>query len=206
MLKQEFVVARFVWQLNNGVKKLNRAVLTKIHMLLAAFVFPVAFMFLVTGGLYTWGVKGSYESASYDIALEQPLSADLDLLLDLTNNELQRLDVTAPTGQAKVKKLGTSFQLEWTGSKRDVILAPVSDPLVGRLIVKETSWYRNFVQLHKAKGGMLFKVYAAILAISLFIILFSGFLMAWQVPKYRRQALIFSVGGFAIFFAIVAAS
>jgi hypothetical protein len=28
-------------------------------MLLAAFVFPVAFMFLLTGSLYTWDVKGS---------------------------------------------------------------------------------------------------------------------------------------------------
>ena len=175
-------------------------------MLLAAFVFPVAFMFLLTGSLYTWGVTGSYDSDSYDIALEQPLTADLDLLLELTNSELQRLAVASPTGKAKVKKLGTSFQLEWTGSKRDVILAPMSDPLVGRLIIKETTWYRNLVQLHKAKGGVLFKVYAAILAISLFIILFSGVLMAWQVPKYRRQALIFSAGGFVIFFAMIAVS
>ena len=175
-------------------------------MLLAAFVFPVAFMFLLTGGLYTWGVKGSYESESYDIALEQPLSADLDVLLELTNDELQRLGVASPTGKAKVKKLGTSFQLEWTGSKRDVILAPISDPLVGRLIIKETTWYRNLVQLHKAKGGVVFKVYAAILAVSLFVILFSGFLMAWQVPKYRRLALIFSAGGFVTFFAMIAVS
>jgi hypothetical protein len=62
------------------------------------------------------------------------------------------------------------------------------------------------VQLHKAKGGQLFKVYAAILAVSLFIILFSGFIMAWQVPKYRKLALIFSTAGISMFLLMIGAS
>ena len=35
-----------------AVSALNRANLVKIHMLLAAFMFPVACMFLITGGFY----------------------------------------------------------------------------------------------------------------------------------------------------------
>jgi hypothetical protein len=185
---------------------MNRVLLTKIHMLLAAFMFPVALMFLITGGFYTWGVSGSYDSQSYDVALAQPLTADQELLLELTLAELQRLAVPLPSGAAKVKRTGTSFQLEWTGSKRDVILEPVSDPLVARLVVKNTTWYRNLVQLHKAKGGVFFKIYAAMLAVALFTILFSGFLMAWQVPKYRRQALVFAGAGAGLFVAMVAMS
>jgi len=53
--------------------------------------------------------------------------------------------------------------------------------------------------LHKAKGGQLFKFYAAGLAISLFTILASGFLLAWQVPKLRRLAIMCSVSGVAVF-------
>ncbi len=48
---------------------MNRMTLTKIHLLLAAFMFPVALMFLVTGGLYTWRFKGSYVSTSSDVSL-----------------------------------------------------------------------------------------------------------------------------------------
>jgi len=184
----------------------NRQTLTKIHMLLAAFIFPVACMFLVTGGLYTWGIKGAYVSQSYEVQLDKPLVDDLAMLVELTEVELQRLSIASPSGGAKVKKIGPSFQLEWTGAGRDVVLEPTADPLMATLTVKETTWYRNLVQLHKAKGGQLFKVYAAILAISLFTILLSGFLMAWGVPKYRKMSLTAAMAGIVLFMLMVATS
>jgi hypothetical protein len=184
----------------------SRSTLVKIHMLLAAFIFPVACMFLVTGGFYTWGIKGSYNSEVHVISLAKPLTQDQQHLETLTRQELEKLSVAVPSGAAKVKKGGTSFKLEWTGSDRDVVLEPTSDSLSAKLTIKETTWYRHLVQLHKAKGGQLFKIYAAILAISLFIILFSGFIMAWQVPKYRKLALIFSAAGLCMFLLMINAS
>jgi hypothetical protein len=175
-------------------------------MLLAAFMFPVALMFLVTGSLYTWGIKGSYVTQSYQLELDKPLAADQVTLLEVAEAELQRLAIAPPSGGAGVKKIGSSFQLEWTGATRDVVLEPTVDPLVAKLTVKETTWYRNLVQLHKAKGGQLFKVYAAILAVSLFTILLSGFLMAWQVPKYRKMALSAALSGVGLFIAMVFAN
>ena len=182
---------------------MTRATLTKIHMLLAAFIFPVAVMFLVTGALYTWGIKGSYEPHVYEVMLDSVLPEDESVLKELATSELQRLDIALPTGGAKIKKIGPSFQLEWTGSERDVILAPTGNPDIAQLTVKDTTWYRHLVQLHKAKGGQLFKVYAAILAISLFTILFSGFVMAWQVPKFRRLVAACSAAGIAMFLLMV---
>ena len=52
---------------------MNRLQLMKIHSLLAAFIFPVAIMFMVTGSLYTWGIKGSYFVETFDIPLEQAI-------------------------------------------------------------------------------------------------------------------------------------
>jgi len=184
----------------------KRANLIKIHMLLASFMFPVACMFLITGGLYTWGIKGSYSSEDHMISLAEPLVQDQAYLASLVERELARLAIAVPSGGAKIKQGGTSYKLEWTGSGRDVTLEPTSDPLSARLTVKETTWYRNLVQLHKAKGGQLFKVYAAGLAIALFIILFSGFLMAWQIPKYRQQALAYSLAGVIVFLVMIIAS
>ncbi len=185
---------------------LNRQTLIKIHMLLAAFTFPAALMFLVTGGLYTWGIKGSYLPEAYTIELASPLSSDAKALKALAESELQRLAIDPPSGDASVKAGGTSFKLEWTGSRRDVVLEPTADELVARLTVKDTTWYRNLVQLHKAKGGEPFKVYAAGLAIALFAILLSGFVMAWQVPKLRSQALVFSLLGVAAFVLVLLGS
>ncbi len=159
-------------------------------------------MFLVTGGLYTWGFKGSYHTEAYDISLDQPLSKNVTTLTERVSMELESRSLSLPTGAAKVKKGGTSWKLEWAGSNRDVVLEPTDDPLIARMSIKETTWYRNLVQLHKAKGGQLFKVYAAALAIGLFVILTSGFIMAWQVPKFRRLAGVCAAAG-ALLFAVV---
>ena len=182
---------------------MDRAILVKIHLLLAAFIFPVALMFLITGGFYTWSIKGSYDTQTYDVVLDAPLTADLGLLTALAEDELQKLSIPVPSGGAKIKKIGASYQLEWTGSDRDVILEPAAEDLLARLTVKDTTWYRHFVQLHKAKGGQLFKVYAAFMAVSLFVILLSGFLMAWQVPKLRKLAVTCMAAGAALFLLMV---
>jgi hypothetical protein len=182
---------------------LQRSSLMKIHMLLAAFVLPVAIMFLITGGLYTWGQKGSYVSESVDLALDQPLADDEAVLTGLVRQALAERGLDTPSGGAKVKQAGTSYLFEWTGADMDIELEPTADPLVARLKIKDTTWYRHLVQLHKAKGGQLFKVLAAIFAISLLLILLSGFVMAMQLPKYRGQALAAMATGFAVFILAV---
>jgi hypothetical protein len=188
------------------VASFNRATLTQVHLLLATFMFPVALMFLVTGGLYTWDIKGDYASQAHTVALDSPLVADAGQLKALAERELQRLGVAVPSGGFGVKKAGTSFQLEWTGVERDVVLEPTTDALNARLVIKDTGWHRHFVQLHKAKGASPFKIYAAFLAVALFVILLSGFLLAWQVPKYRRLAAGCALAGFATFVVLAAVS
>lgn len=185
---------------------LDRATLIRWHMLLAAFIFPAILMFLVTGGFYTWGIKGSYHDSTIDLALDAPLQADTAELRALVEAELQRLDIAVPSGAPKVKKGGTSFALEWTGASRDVLLEPTADPTVARLTIKETTWYRQLVQLHKAKGGQVFKVYAAVLAVSLLLILLTGFVMALQSPRLRRPALGASLLGVVTFVLVAAVS
>lgn len=188
------------------MKVFERSSLMKIHALLAAFIFPVAAMFFITGALYTWGVKGSYDTSTYTLALEQALQPQLYELRELAATELQLRNLEPPTGKAKLKEMGTSFSLEWTGSNRDVIIQPTEQALVAQLQIKETSWYRKFVQLHKAKGGELFKVYAAILAASLMLLLASGFVMAWKTPRLQKLSLIASVLGVAVFILMAASS
>ena len=183
-----------------------RATLTQLHFLLAAFMFPVALMFLITGGLYTWDIKGTYVTNTFEIPLDEPIQPDQASLEALLRDLLQQRKIALPSGSSSVRKVGTSFQLEWTGSERDVLLEPTADPLVARLSIKETTWYRHFVQLHKAKGGALFKVYAAMLAISLFLMLATGFLLAWQVPRFRKQASGVAATGLLLFAFMVIVS
>jgi hypothetical protein len=178
----------------------------KIHALLAAFILPVAVMFAITGSMYTWGIKGSYSSDVYNIELNQPLTADVAALTKLAESELKAIDISAPEGKPKLKTYGNHFLLEWTGSSKDLILEPSDNKQLARLTIKHTSWYRNLVQLHKAKGGTAFKVYAAIFATVLGILLISGFIMAWQTPRLKAATMASCLLGIISFIAFVSFS
>ena len=184
----------------------NRPTLMKVHTFLAAFILPVAIMFFVTGALYTWGIKGGYDTSTYELKLKEPVQSDLTELVALAKKELEKQNQEIPSGKAKIKKMGSSYRLEWTGSNLDIVLEPTFDPLIARLQVKKTSLHRKFVQLHKAKGGTPFKVYAAIFSIALLLLLISGFVMALQMPKLRKLVFVSSALGIVTFFAMVISS
>ena len=171
----------------------------KLHVLIAVFILPVAILFFVTGAFYTWGIKGDYKVSVQSLPLKQPLQNDLKILVKVVKDELKNQDISPPTGKAKIKKIGQSFKLEWTGSDKDVVLESTPNPLIAQLKIKETGWHRHFVQLHKAKGGIAFKIYATILALGLLFLLISGFIMAWQLPKLRKITLISTMSGLIFF-------
>jgi hypothetical protein len=112
---------------------MTRLQVMKAHALLAAFVFPVAIMFMITGVLYTWGIKGSYSKTVYDIQLTEELQPELATLIALAIVELDKLELGHSSGEAKVKSIGSSFMLEWTGSSKDINLEPIDDDLMAHL-------------------------------------------------------------------------
>lgn len=185
---------------------LKRSTLMKVHVLLAAFIIPAAIMFSLTGALYTWGIKGNYDTTTHELKLNKPIQGELAELVTLATEELKRQNLATPSGKAKIKTIGPSFRLEWTGSNMDIILEPTAQPLIAQLQIKHTSVHRQFVQLHKAKGGTPFKVYAAIFATALLLLLVTGFIMAWQMPKLRKPALVSASLGIAVFVAMVVSS
>ncbi|WP_260582141.1 PepSY domain-containing protein [Sphingopyxis sp. PET50] len=180
--------------------------LIRWHMLVAAFLFPAILLYLVTGALYTWGAKGDYATTDYAVTLSAPLTDDKAALQAIVVRELAERGIAPPTGGASVKPVGDSFQLDWTGSRRDVTLEPGESATTAKLIVKDTGWHRFFVQLHKAKGGTPFKVYAVVLALGLFFLVTSGLIVALKMPQMRRGAIIGSVVGLAAFAGVAAVS
>jgi hypothetical protein len=156
-------------------------------------------MYLVTGAFYTGGIKGGYTSASHQLELSSELTADKKILEAMIIKELDARGISHPTGKSKIKKGGTSFYFEWTGSNRDVTLSPTADPTIATLKIKDTSFYRSFVQLHKAKGSKPFKVFAIAWGIGLGVLLLSGSIMALQSPMLRKTSIISAICGFIAF-------
>ncbi|MBJ7498293.1 MAG: PepSY domain-containing protein [Sphingopyxis sp.] len=180
--------------------------LVRWHMLVAAFLFPAILMFLVTGALYTWGSKGEYVVTDHEVALAAPLTDDPAALKLVAEKALGDRGLAVPTGGASVKKVGDAIQFEWTGANRDIVLEAKGEATTAKLTVRETGWHRFFVQLHKAKGGTPFKVYAAVVALGLFFLVTSGLLVAMRVPNMRRGAIGASIAGVVAFAGIAALS
>jgi len=186
--------------------RLNRVFLIKAHMIVAAFILPVALMFFITGALYTWGIKGGYSSDTYTLQLKQAVQQNKEWLTEKVINELAQRSIALPSGKAKLKTAGNSFYFEWTGAEVDVLLEPSAKLLEVKLTIKQTTLHRFFVQLHKAKGGVAFKVYAAILSVCLLFLFISGIIMAWQMTKYRSLLLSSFCSGLIMFIILASLS
>ncbi|MFN3166942.1 MAG: hypothetical protein ACE37H_07750 [Phycisphaeraceae bacterium] len=173
------------------------------HTVLAAFFLPMGVMYAITGGLYGLGLKGGYDTATTQLRLEDPLDGELSTMVQIAEQELARQGVAVPSGGASIKKGGTSYYLEWTGAVRDVQLHPTDDPLVAEFRVKDTDLQRYFVQLHKAKGGTVFKWFAAVWMVGLVALFVTGGVMAFAAKPYRKLAGVSAIAG-CVSFALLA--
>lgn len=181
---------------------MNRAFLTKLHLALAAFMFPAVLMFLVTGALYTWGNKGDWYEESAVVELSQPLAEQSEG--DITSLAVQQLverDLPIPSGALTIE-MGEGASLTWNGARSEIELKSAEDSLTAQATIREASFHRWLVQLHKAKGSTFFKVYATALAAVLFLLVASGLVMGLQSKPMRRLTLtsgalgVLAFGGF----------
>lgn len=182
---------------------MSRTFLTKLHLIIAAFMFPAVLMFLVTGVLYTWGNKGEWVEETATVTLQAPLVADEAALKTIALAELDKRGLPAPSGSVTLSEAGEPVSLQWTGAKSEASVEATDDPLVAEVTVKEATLHRNLVQLHKAKGSDLFKLYASLLAFVLFLLVASGLVLGLQVKALRRITILSSVAGAVAFVGMV---
>ncbi|APE28463.1 PepSY domain-containing protein [Aurantiacibacter gangjinensis] len=183
---------------------MNRAFLTKLHLVAAAFMFPAVLMFLVTGALYTWGNKGAWYESSQTVALDRAF-AELDEagLRDAALSALAVEDLPEPSGAISVSGEGAEQSLSWVGARSEASVSAGAEPATAEVAVKEASVHRWLVQLHKAKGSVWFKVYATLLAVVLFMLVVSGVIMGMQVKALRRMTVVSSLAGAVAFVGFV---
>lgn len=185
---------------------MSRALLTKLHLIAAAFMFPAVLMFLITGGLYTWGNKGEWNESATTVQLEQPYSAlgEADLR-DTALAGLATQDLPEPSGSISISGEGFDQSLSWTGARSEASVSATDDPMVAEVAMKEATMHRWLVQLHKAKGSVWFKIYATMLAVVLFLLVASGVVMGLQVKALRNITITSSLVGLVAFAGFVLA-
>jgi len=177
-----------------------------VHTVLAAFFFPMGLLYAITGGLYSLEITGKYHTVEVPLTLAAPLPVELSALVAMAERELAARSLDPPSGDARVRKGGTSYYFEWTGTARDVEIHPVADAGQALLKIKETTPHRFFVQLHKAKGADAFKYFAAVWMVGLVGLFLTGGMMAFLSKPYRRLATVAATLGLTTFVALAATS
>lgn len=180
--------------------------IVRAHVFLACFFLPMAVLYAITGGLYGLRYTGAHRSTDTKLALAAPLPSDLAGLVAIADAELRAQGIAQPTGEARIRKSGTSYHLEWSGSTRDIELHPTAEASTALFRVKEASAYRRFVQLHKAKGGDLFRYFAAAWMIGLLALVVSGAVMAFTRKPSRDLAIASTAAGVVVFTVLAVVS
>ena len=184
---------------------MNRTFLTKLHLVTAAFMFPAVLMFLITGALYTWGNKGEWYEDTAVVDLGAPLSSlDEGEMTELATGVLEERGLPLPSGALSVET-GAEPSLSWNGARSEIAFAPADSAAETEVTIREASFHRWLVQLHKAKGSTAFKVYASALAAVLALLVFSGVVMGLQVKALRTLTIKSSLAGLAAFIGFVLA-
>ncbi len=170
------------------------------HVVFAGFFLPAALTFAITGGLYTFGIRGSYETKSLEIPLTLQTDPNLPELISVAKQVLlEHFHGEVPSGEPAVKKTGTSWNFEWTGARADFVLEPTTNSGVYKVSLKKTGFHRFFVQLHKAKGGWPFKVLAGGLAVAFVLLFASGVAIALTRPRETKRLIYSLSAGTAVF-------
>lgn len=183
---------------------MNRVFLTKLHLIAAAFMFPAILMFLGTGALYTWGNTGEWREETVTVELAQPLVAgDEAAYKALAETVLAERGTALPSGDGRIRGEGADESFSWSGARTEIEIAGTENPGLAEVTVKEATLHRWLVQLHKAKGSTLFKVYATALAVVLFLLVLSGVILGLQVKVWRRITINSSVIGVLAFVGFV---
>jgi hypothetical protein len=181
--------------------------IAKVHLFSAAFIMPIALLFLSTGFLITLAdINGGYDETVYQVSLSQPLVRDEPTLKKLVLAEMERLQLAKPDGWTGVDDLDEDpwyrFQ-QSDGVGRIILLEPTANPLVAKMTVKDASLYRKFVLLHNAHGNKYFKIYSLIFVLTLSSMLVTGYLMAWRLKHHRRPMIIASTGSVLLFLLLL---
>lgn len=174
----------------------------KLHAYLACFFLPLTLVYIVSGVLYLFDIKGGVKSESeYTIPLPQDWPQQKNDAEKLVIPLLQQYQLPAlPSDHYPQEHLH-----EWYGYQQNVFLsltpalktqeATKSTKLTAILVVKQHDFIHQLLLIHKGFAGYLFWLMAIMLGLSLTFSLASGVVISLQLPQIKKTSLVSLAAG-----------
>lgn len=177
---------------------MNRTLIVKIHMYLAAFFTPAVLLVSISGGLYLIGIKGNVEQES--------IYSSSEISLDTGSSSLQSevevlLTAAGVTGYSfeYVKVKGQTLYTRPTSAEHYIIKTATDGVEV---IHAQPSIQSRMIELHKGHGPGAFKTFQKAFAVGLVFIMLSGLFLGLSNARLRRSTLL-TTGAGAVIFALL---
>ncbi|WP_285164495.1 PepSY domain-containing protein [Shewanella goraebulensis] len=173
------------------MKAKTRLLWMKLHGYIACFFLPITLIYIITGMLYFFDIKGE-------------VSKDIEYFVPTTEGW--------PDNEQSAKKFVVNFLKgkshlplpedyywegvhDWYGHRQEVILAKTDDPNTLEIHIKEHDFLMQLLIIHKGFAGSFFKVFSILFGISLAFSIISGVVITLQLPQLKVPSLISIAAG-----------
>ncbi len=173
---------------------MNRILLVRIHMYLAAFFTPAVLLVAISGGLYLIDIKGEVEQEliyKSDTTIDSKsisLHADVQSLLTSAG-------LTAYSFEY-VKVSGATLYTRPTSTQHYIIKTGTDGTEV---IEARPNLQSKMLELHQGHGPKMFKTFQTVFAVALIFVMLSGLWLGISAARLRTSTLLTAAAGALVF-------
>ncbi|NKF52293.1 PepSY domain-containing protein [Shewanella sp. WXL01] len=177
------------------MKAKTRMLWMKLHAYFACFFLPITLVYITTGMLYFFDIKGSVTSESeYFIEMPQGWTKD--------EKQAEAIVTAYLVGDKYVERPSEYYWYEgvhyWYNYEREVALSATDDDKVADLHIKEHDLLESLLIVHKGFAGTYFKIFSVLFGLSLAFSIVSGVVITLQLPQLKVPSLISIAAGAAL--------
>jgi len=164
----------------------KRLIWMKLHAYLSCFFLPITLVYIVTGMLYFFDIKGE-------------VSKDIEYFIELpegfpTTEQAAKKIVVKHLKENNHLSLPEDYYWEgvhdWYGHEQEVILAKTDKPNIVEIHIKEHDLMLQLLIIHKGFAGLFFKILSVMFGLSLAFSTISGVVITLQLPQLKKASML----------------
>ena len=171
-----------------------RRLLVSIHLYLASFLAPAFMLVAVSGGLYLLGNEGEISKTPIELPAGTTLDFESD---DLDSQVRSLLEAQGINVSFESMRARNGSAISFPITRTHVSFQQKPGGLTAEL--RKPNLQFTMMELHKGHGPRLFRLYQVLVALVLFLVVLGGFAVGVISKAYRKQTLIATATGSAIF-------
>lgn len=164
----------------------------KLHAYFACFFLPISLVYILTGMLYFFDIKGGISSEQeyfFTISNDWP-----------ANEQQAEALVKELLVDEKFVRIPEDYYLwegkhDWYGWEREILLKPTDKQGIVEIHIMEHDFLKQLLVIHKGLAGAFFKLLSIMFGLSLTFSIISGVVITLQLPQLKLPAIYSAVSG-----------